>query len=210
MRRPRPACGPRYAAARATSARASPGERPPPAGRGAAARRWRLRRTGSRRGSSRPTVVRAGPTIAPMDATGLHALDIALRGGLAVLLAFVAAVLLRDRGRAVGARLGAAFAGGVALHLVLGMPGVNTPPAAWQAPLFAIRAGNAVVLWALAGALFDDDFRLRGRHVAAWLAMAALGGSACAVGAGLGPPWPVRFGMVIDAAAAGFALLAAA
>ena len=60
-------------------------------------------------------------------------------------------------------------------------------PALWQTPLVAVSVANAVLFWVFVQALFDDSFKLRPWHAAAWLAVALLatGSCACTMGA-----WP--------------------
>jgi AraC-like DNA-binding protein len=72
-----------------------------------------------------------------------------------------------------------------------------------------VSVGNAMVFWLFARALFEDDFVVRARHFAGWVAVAAIGGSFCLSLALLGPQSPVT---VVSRVAlrwvpAGFALL---
>ena len=103
----------------------------------------------------------------------------ALRGGVVAMALFVAALLVRDFAGAIAARLGAAFALGVAAFAVSSTPGFTIPPVWWQAPLHAFSAGNAIVFWLFARALFDDDFKLRYWHAGAWTVLALLGIANC-------------------------------
>ncbi|MCW7536810.1 helix-turn-helix domain-containing protein [Aquabacterium sp. A7-Y] len=116
------------------------------------------------------------------DLPALLTLNIALRAGLITLLLFVAAVLVRDHARAVAARLAAACAAGVAAYALSSMPGFTAPPMAWwQRPLLALSTGNAVVFWVFSRALFDDEFKARWWHAAAWGVLAAAGWVHCFV-----------------------------
>lgn len=136
-----------------------------------------------------------------MDAaTDLPSLDLALRGGLVVLMLFVAAVVLRDHARSLVARLAAALALGVAAYAVQSTAGFITWPAGWRAPLAVLSTGNAVVFWLFSRALFDDEFRWRPAHAAACGAMAM----AAVVGCFAKP----LVGLGITLATLGFALLA--
>jgi AraC-like DNA-binding protein len=109
-------------------------------------------------------------------------LDWALRGGTVALLLLVAGALGRDHGRLVSARLGVLFALGSAAYAVCSAAGMQGQPHAWAFPLQAVSAGNNVVFWLFASALFDDDFRLRPWHGAVWLLLVGLGLAECFVG----------------------------
>ena len=108
----------------------------------------------------------------------IQALDWALRGGTVALLLLVAAALGRDHGRLVPARLGMLFALGSAAYAICSAIGMQGQPSASALPLLALSAGNTVVFWLFAAALFDDDFRLRPWHGAVWLLMIGLGAAA--------------------------------
>ena len=57
------------------------------------------------------------------------------------------------------------------------------PALGWGLPLLlAVTAGNNVVFWLFASALFDDSFRLRWWHGALWLLMFVLGAVECLAG----------------------------
>jgi AraC-like DNA-binding protein len=97
------------------------------------------------------------------------------RGGAIALLLLLAALSLRD-GRVIpAARYATLFALGVATTLVVFAPVLATDRAFWLAPLRIPAFGNPAVFWVVALALFDDEFVLDWRHVAAWLALVALG-----------------------------------
>jgi AraC-like DNA-binding protein len=106
-------------------------------------------------------------------------LDWALRGGTCCLLLLLAAVLVRDHGRLISARLGAAFALGTAAYALTSAAGYPTIAGTWSVPLLALSAGNNVVFWAFSAALFDDGFRLRWWHAALWLLLVAGGFAMC-------------------------------
>lgn len=123
-----------------------------------------------------------------MDANSLLAVNLMLRGGTMILLAFIAASLLRVYSGSVAARLGAAFAVGVCAFVLNTVPGFAANPPWWHAPIVALDAGNMLVFWLFTRALLDDAFRLRPWHAAAWGLLAAVAVLACFVR--LAPPLP--------------------
>jgi AraC-like DNA-binding protein len=100
-------------------------------------------------------------------------LDIALRGGGAVLLLLVAGLLLRDHGRAWAARLGALFALGAVAYAVCSTAGFQPQGSTGRVLLLAVSTGNNLVFWLFARALFDDDFRPKPWHAVAWAGFVA-------------------------------------
>ena len=115
------------------------------------------------------------------DAQLLMLFDAALRGMLLALLLLLAWVLARDRPRLPAARTALAMLLGLMVQVISSTPQFEAQvPRLWQAPLIAISVANAVLFWIFVQALFDDDFRLRPLHAAAWLAVAALAGFNCA------------------------------
>lgn len=140
----------------------------------------------------------------------VHSLDIALRSGAGLLLLLIGGLMLRDHGRATGARLGAAFAVGGAIFAITSSAGFHRPPQGWDIPLMALATGNNVVFWLFARALFDDGFRLKPRHAALWATMVGLPVLCALV---LHPArWPTQNGIddFLTLAALGFAVLATA
>ena len=116
------------------------------------------------------------------DALLLMLFDAALRGMLLALLLLLAWVLGRDRPRLPAARAALAMMLGLTVQVISSTPQFEAQvPRLWQAPLVAVSVGNAVLFWIFVQALFDDDFRLRPLHAAAWLAVAALAGFNCVV-----------------------------
>jgi AraC-like DNA-binding protein len=109
----------------------------------------------------------------------LATFDWALRGGTCALVLLLAAALLRDHGRLLAARLGAAFALGTAAYAVTSAAGFSPRLGPWTFPLLALSAGNNVVFWTFSAALFDDGFRLRWWHAALWLLLVAGGFAMC-------------------------------
>jgi AraC-like DNA-binding protein len=107
------------------------------------------------------------------------AFDWALRGGVVAVLLLLASVLWRDHGRLLSARLAAGFSVGSAAYAICSAAGIHGQPTVWLSPLLALTAGNNVVFWLLASALFDDGFRLLPWHGALWLVMVALGVAEC-------------------------------
>ena len=106
----------------------------------------------------------------------LPLIDAALRGALVALLLLTATRLVRDRFDAPGARVGALLMVCLTVQIFASSPLLeNSGPWWWQAPLVGVSVGNSVLFWVFAQSLFDDEFALRRRHVAAWLAVIALG-----------------------------------
>src|SRR5512144_3201090 len=87
--------------------------------------------------------------------------DLLLRGGVCLVLLLLAALLVRDYGRLIAARLGAFFALGAAAYCLCSAAGFHTHTAWWKIPILALATGNNVVFWLFACALFDDAFRPR-------------------------------------------------
>ena len=107
--------------------------------------------------------------------TSVEVLDIALRGAAVVVLLMLAALLVREYARTLAARLGAAFACGVAAYAVSSSSMFTANMAWWKAPIIALALGNTVVFWLFARALFDDGFKFRWWYASVWVAMVALG-----------------------------------
>jgi AraC-like DNA-binding protein len=97
------------------------------------------------------------------------------RSAAIVLLLLLAALCLRDGRGGGGARYAALFALGVAATLVSYAPALAADRSLWLAPLRVLAFGNPAVFWVVASALFDDEFALSWRHVAAWIGLEALG-----------------------------------
>jgi AraC-like DNA-binding protein len=118
----------------------------------------------------------------------------------------LAAAILRDFRRSTAARLGAAFAVGTAAYAVSSATGFR--PSAWTLPIVALSAGNNVVFWLLASALFDDGFRLRWWHGALWLTLIIAGTADCLLPGSrqAGPSGLLSLGLVLSSL--GFAALA--
>jgi AraC-like DNA-binding protein len=104
----------------------------------------------------------------------LPSADLALRGGLLALLLLIAGLLLREHARAIAARLGAAFAFGTCAYVICSAPALIAHPGRWQAPVVFLSGANSVLLWLLASALFNEEFRLRGWHLLLWAATGTL------------------------------------
>jgi AraC-like DNA-binding protein len=109
------------------------------------------------------------------DTALLPALDAALRGGAIVLVLLIAALLGRDHAHSLAARLGAAFAVGVAAYSVCSANGFAPHTTIWLAPILALCIGNPIVFWLFARALFDDGFELRWWHTAIWATSVVIG-----------------------------------
>lgn len=114
-----------------------------------------------------------------MTLAAFYTIDWALRGATVGLLLLIAAVLLRDHRGSSAARLAAAFAVGSSAYAICAGPDAHGLLGGGLPPLLALTAGNNVVFWLFAAALFDDGFRLRRWHGALWLLMVVLGGIEC-------------------------------
>ena len=101
--------------------------------------------------------------------------DLALRGGVCMVLALVAGLLLRDYPRRSESRLGALFAVGVAAFAVWSGPDIGVRGEVWMTPAMALSVGNNFIFWLFARSLFDDGFRPRAWHAVLWVAIVALG-----------------------------------
>lgn len=118
----------------------------------------------------------------------LDALDLALRTGATALLLLLAALLLRDFGRSIPGKLGAAFALGSAAFAISTAAEFANQVTWWRGILIALSTGNTVVFWLFARALFDDRFILKAWHGAAWIALVALSLFNCTVLAAAASP----------------------
>jgi AraC-like DNA-binding protein len=138
----------------------------------------------------------------------IQAFDIGCRGAAAALTLLVAGLLVREHGKAWAARLGAAFAVGVTSYAFCSKPGFAAHLSAWQAPVLALCAGNSVVFWLFAQAVFDDGFEPRWRHAAVWGVLAGLGLLEFFVLVPARSPIAVPLGAALSLASLGFAILA--
>src|SRR5690348_1208358 len=137
-------------------------------------------------------------------------LDLMLRGGACVLLALLAALLLRDHGRVRAARLGALFALGGAAHALDSSGAVRAWAGQAHVLLLAVSTANNVVFWLFARALFDDDFRPARWHAGLWTGLAA---SVLVCGLWLKPAGVPQAGPIdvaLNLASLGFAVAAVA
>ncbi len=114
-----------------------------------------------------------------MTLAAFYTIDWALRGATVGPLLLIAAVLLRDHRGSTPARLAVAFAVGSSAYAICAGPDAHGLLGGCLPPLLALTAGNNVVFWLFAAALFDDGFRLRPWHGALWLLMVVLGGIEC-------------------------------
>lgn len=114
-----------------------------------------------------------------MESVAVSNLNLLLRGGSVLLLALIAALLWRDQRRNVAARLGAAFAIGVAAATLASTPGFGALPTLPRTLISAVAAGSMFVFWLFTRALLDDAFALRRWHGAVWAALSALGVLSC-------------------------------
>jgi AraC-like DNA-binding protein len=138
----------------------------------------------------------------------LLAADMALRGGVVLLLLTLAAVVFRDRGRAPSARQGSLFAVGTAAYAVCSAAGFHDRTAWWIIPILALAAGNNVVFWVFARTLFDDAFQPRWRHLVIWAGVVALASIRMLVLAPHGSPLAGLAGVILTLLSIGFAAAA--
>ncbi len=101
--------------------------------------------------------------------------DIVLRTVTVMAAVLLAALLLTSGRRRPPALPGAFFALAVAAFFVTSVPGSGAVLGAWDYPLTALCVTKAVWFWLFARALFNDDLRLRGRHLAIVGIIAVLG-----------------------------------
>jgi AraC-like DNA-binding protein len=144
------------------------------------------------------------------DSALLHTIDHALRGGVIALVLLMAALLLRDHLRSLAARLGAAFAIGVAAYAVCSADGFAAHPAFWHLPILVLCLGNSVVFWLFARALFHESFTLRWWHAAFWATPVVVGSIEIQVLLPARSPAAEIVGMALTLTSLAFALLAVA
>jgi AraC-like DNA-binding protein len=104
----------------------------------------------------------------------LSHIDLALGAGTTTLLLLLSVLLFRDYRAVAAGRLATAFALGSAAHALTATSGFAPPVTPWHAALIAVSAGNVVVFWLFARALFDDAFEVRRWHAVPWAAVVAL------------------------------------
>lgn len=126
------------------------------------------------------------------------------------LVLLIAGALLRDHGQLVSARLGALFAVGTAAYALCSAAGFHFYVGWWTIPLLALSAGNNVVFWAFASALFDDGFRLRWWHVGLWLLLIVAGIVECLISGPRPSDMARTLGIALTLSSFGFAVLAVA
>jgi len=110
-----------------------------------------------------------------MSDTLIRTADLLLRAGACLLLALLAALVLRDHGRVAAGWFGSLFAAGTAAFTLCSAPGMHELLGWWSAPILAGASGNNLVFWLFDRALFDDGFRPRPWHGVLWLAIVAAG-----------------------------------
>ena len=143
-----------------------------------------------------------------MDSPAPGTFDLLLRGGLIGLMLLTAALLWRDHARSTAGRIGAAFAVGAAAHVLHGLPAFGLPAQWWQAPVIALDAGNGLLFWLFARALFDDEFVLHPAHLGGWAVLAMAGLLDCFALVGTHEKAAILVGAGIDLSTLAFALLA--
>lgn len=128
-----------------------------------------------------------------MPAAPLLLADTGLRGmvvALALLLAALVALDLARRPRPwPPAALAALFlCAGLAVQVPGSAPWLeNSANCKVLTPLIGVSVGNAVLFWLFTATLFDDEFRWRPWHGAAWAAAVFVGALQCPLAVGLGP-----------------------
>ncbi|GLH80635.1 transcriptional regulator [Bradyrhizobium sp. SSBR45G] len=98
----------------------------------------------------------------------LSAVELCVHGAACGLFVLAAGLTWRDRRRTRSGPLTAAVLLGAAAAAVNAVPGFWQAAAVWRAPVLALAAGNTVVFWLWAKAVFDDEFTLQARHMAVW------------------------------------------
>jgi AraC-like DNA-binding protein len=108
-----------------------------------------------------------------VNTLGITALDLGLRGAAAGLF-LMAVVVIVARARPLDAVkwLGAAMAAMGAAYAIVSAPLMPLAVTRWTLP---VMVANPVLFWLWARVTFDDDFVVRRRHGALWLAVVALG-----------------------------------
>ena len=137
-------------------------------------------------------------------------LDSGLRGAAAVLLLLIGGSLVRDYGKSPAARLGAAFAIGVAAYVLCSAPGFSDHRELWHAPILGLCSGNVVIFWLFTRAMFDDSFKHRWWHTAIWILLVGSGLLRLFVWAPAGSSLSEPVGIALSLTSAGFAVLAVA
>ena len=148
------------------------------------------------------------------DPEGWLTANLLLRGATVGLLVLIAAALWPRRSSAaagaVAARLGAAFAIGIAAATLAGMPRFGGAADAAHALVAGLAAGAMFLFWLFTRALLDDEFRPRPWHAAAWGALAALGAANCLLVVPHVPALVGPLGVFFGAMPVAWALLAVA
>lgn len=105
----------------------------------------------------------------------LPTLDLMLRGAACGLLILVAGLLLRDHRQVTAARLGALFALSALAFTLVSTVALRDRLGPLTLPAQALMAGGNLAFWLFARAMFEDGFRPRPWHAAAWLGIVAVG-----------------------------------
>jgi len=114
-------------------------------------------------------------------------IEAGMRGGAIALMLLLAALLLRDGGKAPAAWWTALFVLGSAANLVRTAAPLEEVRALWLLPFRVLANGNPAVLWLLASALFDDEFVPSWPYAAAWIGLVGLNLMGLYAGGGLHP-----------------------
>ena len=103
-----------------------------------------------------------------MNTISPGAVELGAHGAASALFLLAAGLTWRDRRRTRIGQLTAAVLLGATASAINAMPGVWHGGSIWRAPILTLAAGNPVVFWLWARAVFDDAFVLRARHAALW------------------------------------------
>lgn len=107
-----------------------------------------------------------------VNAMGLTAVDLGLRGAASGVFLMIVLVVLQRRAANQNALLGIAMCAGGAFYAVVTAPFFPKSSWWWTLP---IMSSLPAVFWLWARAAFDDDFVLRRWHGALWLAIVVIG-----------------------------------
>ncbi|OKO75932.1 AraC family transcriptional regulator [Bradyrhizobium sp. AS23.2] len=140
-----------------------------------------------------------------MNAMGLTAIDLGLRGATSGVFLMIILVVLLRRATGQQALLGMAMSAGGVFYAITTAPFFPKSSWWWVLP---ILSAQPAVFWLWARAAFDDDFVLRRWHGALWLAIVAVG-FAITLGWANWPALALAGGKVLSSVAVVLALAAA-
>ncbi|WP_143198275.1 AraC family transcriptional regulator [Bradyrhizobium sp. AS23.2] len=140
-----------------------------------------------------------------VNAMGLTAIDLGLRGATSGVFLMIILVVLLRRATGQQALLGMAMSAGGVFYAITTAPFFPKSSWWWVLP---ILSAQPAVFWLWARAAFDDDFVLRRWHGALWLAIVAVG-FAITLGWANWPALALAGGKVLSSVAVVLALAAA-